>query len=174
MSNLSSRIKSLHERSHKAGKAYILLFVECVETMEENWTPLAELISGANPKDSATLRKMAGHVLAGWKLSKDSKHRTGLRFTKETGATYNKNRLAKLKALAEQGNVLQGKVIADLLQGNKKPDVKPVSAEDLAKAYLTSVHKKLDAGAISTADALQALRMAAKALEAELTAECPH
>ena len=171
MSDLSKRVKNLHSRSKNVGRDYVLLFVECVETMSDNWTPMAELIGGANPKDSATLRKMSGFVLTDWKLAKDTKHRSGLRFAKGKAATFDADKLSEIKALAEQGHVLQGKVIADMLQGDKPVEVKKVSAEDLAKAYVKSAHLKMDSGAVSTADALSALRMAVKALEAELAAE---
>jgi hypothetical protein len=170
MSDLSKRIKSLHTRSKNVGRDYVLLFCESIETMEENWTPLAELLSGANPKDNAMLRKLAGFVLSGWTVKRDTKHRTGLRFTKEAGATFDQDRIETLRTLAKQGHVLQSKKVAEFIDGGEK-QVKAVSSEDLAKAFVTSTHKKIDSGAISTADALNAMRMAIKALEAELATE---
>jgi hypothetical protein len=171
MSNdLSKRIATLHKSSKKVGTAYILLFVECVETMDKNWTPLAQLISGANPKDSGRLRKMAGFVLKGWKLAGDKVHPTGLRFSKDGAASINANRLANLKALAEQGHVLQSKVIGDLLSGGDVADVKTVDAEALAKRIVAANHKRVDDGAISLLDSVIAQRMALKTLEAELAA----
>lgn len=169
MSTLSTRIKSLHRRSANAGRDYLLIFCECVENMESNWTPMAELLAGANPRDAQVLRKLAGFVLSGWSVSKDNKHRTGLRFKKADGATFDMDKLGRIKALAEQGNVLQGKAISELMTPEKV--IKAVSSEDLAKAYLASAHKKIDDGAISSVDALNALRQAIKALEAEVAAE---
>lgn len=170
MSNdLSKRIATLHKSSAKAGKAYVLLFVECVETMDKNWTPLAQLISGANPKDSARLRKMAGFALKGWSLSKDKVHPTGLRFAKDGAASFNADRLANLKALAMQGNVLQSKAIGDLLNGDVV-EVKVVDAETLAKRIVAANHKRVDDGAISLLDSVIAQRMVLKTLEAELAA----
>lgn len=170
MSDLSKRIKNLHTRSSNVGKDYVLLFAECVETMAENWTPMAELLAGANPKDMAVLRRLAGFVLSGWSIKRDTKHRTGLRFTKDAGASYDVSRVEELRALAKQGHVLQGKKIAELLNGGEK-DVKAVSAEELATAYVKNAVKKIEDGAVSSADALNALRMAVKALEARVTAE---
>ena len=169
MTTLSTRIKNLHKRSKNVGRDYLYLFVECVETMDTNWTPMAELLAGANPKDSAVLRRLAGLTLQDWTVKRDSKHRTGLRFTKGPNAGYEQLYAVKLKALADEGHVLQGKKVAEVLEPEGK-DVKPVSVEALSKAYVKNAQKKIDDGAISTADALEAMRKAIKALEASIIA----
>lgn len=168
MSDLSKRIQNLHVRSKNVGREYLTLFCECVETMGENWTPMAELLSGANDKDKVVLRRLAGFVLSDWTLKADKAHRTGLRFVKGADASFDADKVSSIREFANQGKVLQGKEIREFV--GKKTDVKVVSAEDLAKAYLTNVHKKIDDGAISAVDALEALRMAIKALEVEVTA----
>lgn len=170
MSDLSKRVKNLHSRSKNVGKDYIILFADCVEAMSENWTPMAELLAGANPKDNAVLRKLAGMALTDWSVKRDNKHRTGLRFTKGANASCDVDFLNKLRALAKEGHVLQGKKIAELMSGGEKT-VKELSADALASAYVKNAVKKIEDGAVSSADALSALRMAVKTLEARVAAE---
>ena len=125
---LLSRVKSINTRSKTMGKEYLLLFCECVERMHgvgdetnKDWTPMAYLIGMSQDKDSRMLRKIAGKVLSNWTVAKDDKQESGLRFGRKDGASYDTDLLQTIRVLADQGNVLHSKKIAELLDGEKAP-----------------------------------------------------
>lgn len=131
--NLIDRVKRVNTDAKSAGKRYVQLWAECVEHMfgdSHDWTVLATLISGAGAKDAAILRALTGKAVQGFQLVKDDKQKTGLRFKKKEGANqgWDEVFVATVKALGGEGNVLQGKKIADLLQ-KPKAEVKSVLSE---------------------------------------------
>ena len=141
---LLSRVKSINTRSKSMGKEYLLLLCECIERMHgvgdetnKDWTPMAFLLGKSQDKDARMLRKIAGKILDGWSLVKDDKQDSGLRFGKKNDATYDKDLVQRIRALADQGKVLHSKAIAELLGGEKesKPKDWKVWAERQAKAH---------------------------------------
>ena len=136
--SLIDRVKKVNADSKSAGKRYVLLWAECVDHMfgdSHDWTVLATLIAGANPKDASTLRALTGRALSGWKLAKDDKQASGLRFTKIVGEAQSHDAafVAKIRAMGELGMVLQSK---DIAAEFKKP-----SADKSAKEKVDA-HKK--------------------------------
>lgn len=147
--NLIDRVKKVNSDAKSAGKRYVVLWSECVEHMfgdSHDWTVLATLISGAGVKDAAILRALTGKAIQGYSLVKDEKQKTGLRFKKIEGANQGVDMdfVLLVKALGNQGKVLQGKDIAELLK-KPKPEVKSeLSPEERAKkvkAHKTTLAK---------------------------------
>lgn len=147
--NLVDRVKKVNADAKSAGKRYVVLWAECVEHMfgdSHDWTVLATLIGGAAPKDAAILRYLTGKAVQGYSLVKDEKQKSGLRFRKVEGANQGVDLdfVSKVKSLGEQGNVLQGKVIADLLKKPKaeaKPELSPEERAKKVKAHKASLAK---------------------------------
>jgi hypothetical protein len=143
---LIDRVKKVNSDAKSAGKRYVVLWAECVEHMfgdSHDWTVLATLISGAAPKDAAILRALTGKAIQGFSLVKDKEQATGLRFKKKEDSNQgvDSDFVSKVKELGVQGNVLQGKVIGDLLA---KPKVKDEVLPELTpevRAKKVKAHK---------------------------------
>lgn len=139
MTNLVDRVKKVNSDAKSAGKRYVLLWAECVEHMfgeSHDWTVLATLIGGAGVKDAGILRMLTGRALQGYSLVKDDKQKTGLRFKKIEGANqgWDADFVAKVKAMGDQGKVLQSKDILDLVKKAKSEGPKvELSPEERAK-----------------------------------------
>jgi hypothetical protein len=136
--NLIDRVKKVNADAKSAGKRYVVLWAECVEHMfgdSHDWTVLATLISGAGAKDAAILRALTGKAIQGYSLVKDDKQKTGLRFKKVEGANQGVDIgfVSLVKGLGQQGKVLQGKDVADLLKKPKAQDKGELSPEERAK-----------------------------------------
>lgn len=135
---LIDRVKKVNADAKSSGKRYVMLWAECVQHMfgdSHDWTVLATLIGGAAPKDAAILRALTGKAIKGYSLVKDEKQNSGLRFKKKDGEeqSCDLDFVSKVSALGVQGNVLQGKVIADLLKKPKDEVKSELSPEERAK-----------------------------------------
>ena len=135
---LIDRVKKVNADAKSAGKRYVLLWAECVQHMfgdSHDWTVLATLIGGAAPKDAAILRALTGKAIKGYSLVKDEKQGSGLRFKKKEGEDQSCNMefVATVLAKGQEGNVLQGKAIGELLAKPKDKVVTELSPADRAK-----------------------------------------
>jgi hypothetical protein len=136
--SLIDRVRKVNADSKSAGKRYVILWAECVQHMfgdSHDWSVLATLIGGANAKDAAVLRALTGKAIRGWKLAKDDKQNSGLRFTKIVGEVqgWDEGFVAKVKNMGELGMVLHSK---DIAAEYKKP------AADRSESEKLEAHKK--------------------------------
>lgn len=135
---LIDRVKKVNADAKSAGKRYVILWAECVSHMfgdSHDWTVLATLIGGAAPKDAAILRALTGKAIKGYSLVKDEKQGSGLRFKKKEGEaqSWDEGFVAQVASLGNEGNVLQGKRVGDLLSKPKAEVTVELTPEQRAK-----------------------------------------
>lgn len=124
MSKLMDRVRGHVSGQRTSGQNTLSLTVECIEHMfgdSGDWSPLAYLIGRSEPAQAREVRRIAGRIVQGYRLTKDDKQPSGLRFVKVKDANQGIDtaKLDMLKTLVDKKKSVQSKDVKEKFASEK-------------------------------------------------------
>ena len=147
MSNLITRVKNHTNGQRTSGQNTLSLTLECIEHMRDHnneWTALAFLVSLSEPAQSRSVRMIAGSILQGWKIVKDAKQPSGLRFKKDATANqgFSELGLSNLASFIADKKSVQSKEVREYFRpDNAKPEK---THEEKVAAFVKAIQRRME------------------------------